>query len=280
MYLEYVIDNKIITLEAPDDTEFFSGKNICLSDVNDVIKSTYWYKRGYVVKKFPNSISFKKIKKSITDSLRNIILDNYPRLDLNGFNLEKYHKFISSEKHLKLDKFYKRLYPKDFGFNDESIVDFISGVVGRKLSYKDKFKDLSHWIIVRVNMPASSGTFGFNPAHKDIYEDYDERNYIPKMVNTWIPICGVNSNTGLPLAIGSHLYKESELVRTKSGSFLQNQKYSVNSIRSWGGHNELKLISPKDGEILIFSSHLIHGLGINNNSDTTRVSLEFRLHEI
>ena len=32
MYLEYVIDNKTITLEAPDDTEFFSGKNICLSE--------------------------------------------------------------------------------------------------------------------------------------------------------------------------------------------------------------------------------------------------------
>ncbi len=279
MNLQYVINNKIITVETPDDTKFFSGENICLSDISDVIKSTNWYKKGYKIKKLPVSIPFENIKKSITESLKKIIFKNYPNLNMKGFDLENYHKFISSEKHLKLDKFYKRLYPKDFGFNDESIIDFISSVVSRKLSYKDKLKDHNHWIIVRVNMPASSGIFGFNPAHKDIYEDYDKRNYIPKMVNTWIPICGVNSKTGLPLAIGSHLYKESELVRTKSGSFLQNQKYSVNCIRSWGGHNKLKLISPKDGEILIFSSHLIHGLGINNNSDITRVSLEFRLHE-
>ena len=138
MHLEYLIDNKIIRVEAPDDTKFFSGQNICLSDINDVIKSTSWYKSGYIVKKLPNSIDFKNIKKSITESLKKIILENYPSLDMKNFNLEKYHKFVSSEKHLKLDKFYKRLYPKDFGFNDESIVDFISGVVGRKLSYKDK----------------------------------------------------------------------------------------------------------------------------------------------
>ena len=38
------------------------------------------------------------------------------------------------------------------------------------------------------------------------------------MVNTWIPICGVNKCTGLPLAISSHLFKESEILRTKSGA--------------------------------------------------------------
>ena len=39
------------------------------------------------------------------------------------------------------------------------------------------------------------------------------------------------------------------------------------------------LASPNEGGILIFSSNLIHGLGKNNNTDETRISLEFRLHE-
>jgi ectoine hydroxylase-related dioxygenase (phytanoyl-CoA dioxygenase family) len=33
------------------------------------------------------------------------------------------------------------------------------------------------------------------------------------------------------------------------------------------------------GEVLIFSSHLVHGLAINEESDTTRVALEFRLYK-
>ena len=279
MRLQYKINEHIISVNAPDDTEFFSGQDVCLSEIHDLTKNTSWYKEGYIVTKFPKNIYFAHVKNSIKDSIQKIIIRNYPDLNLNNFDLENYHKFISPEKHLKLDKFYKRLYPKDFGFNDEKIVDFISKIVGKNLSYQDSKKDYLHWIIVRVNMPKSTGIFGFNPAHKDIYEDYDKKDHIPKMVNTWIPICGVNLKTGLPLAVGSHLIKESKLLRTKSGSCIENQKYSVNCIKSWEGKNELKLISPKEGELLIFSSHLIHGLGINNNTDTTRVSLEFRLHQ-
>ena len=211
MLLTYKIDNKIVSVEAPEDTKFFSGKDICLSDIYDLTKHTKWYKKGYSVEKFPEDISFQFIKNSIEKSIKNIILQNYQDLDLTNFDLENYHKFISPEKHLILDKLYKRLYPKDFGFDDETIVDFISKLIGVKLSYTDSLKKFSHWIIVRVNMPKSTGVVGFNPAHKDIYEDYDGKNYIPKMVNTWIPICGVNSKTGLPLAVGSHLIKESQL---------------------------------------------------------------------
>ena len=41
----------------------------------------------------------------------------------------------------------------------------------------------------------------------------------------------------------------------------------------------MKTMCPKDGEMLVFSSHLIHGLGKNYHADTTRISLEFRLYE-
>ena len=124
-------------------------------------------------------------------------------------------------------------------------------------------------------MPNSGG---FNPAHKDIYEDYDERGFAPRMINCWIPICGVNNKTGLPLVPGSHDFFESEILRTKCNSIVENRQYSVNCIQSWRSKNNLELLSPKSGEMLIFSSHLIHGLGFNNNCNETRISLEFRLH--
>ena len=279
MLLYYKINDKVLKVEAPNDTKFFVGENICLSDKYDITKNLSWYKKGYIIKNFSNILSFAKIKDSITQSIKKIILQNHPEINLNNFKLEKYHEYISSDQHLKLDKLYKRLYPKDLGFDDKKIINFISKEVGKDLSYKNE-KNINHWIIIRIIMPSSTGTLGYNPAHKDIYdEDFDARNLIPKMVNTWIPICGVNKNTGLPLAISSHLFKESEILRTKSGATIEGQKYSVNCIKSWGGNNQLKIISPKEGELLIFSSHLIHGLAKNYNIDQTRVSLEFRLHK-
>ena len=256
------------------------GKKICLSEVfEDITLKTSWYKKGYTIENFSHLIPFNKIKNSVTNSIKRVIRKKHPDLSLECFKLENYHKFISAEKHINLDKIYKRLYPKDFGFDDNEIVNFIGEKIGRNLSYKNKSSEFSHWIIVRINMPLTTNTIGFNPAHKDIYEDYDKEGYAPRMVNTWIPICGVNKKTGLPLAKGSHLIKEDQILRTKCCSFIENQQYSVNCIKSWGGKKELKLISPKEGELLIFSSHLIHGLGKNNNLDQTRVSLEFRLHE-
>jgi len=232
MYLEYEIDEKILYVKTPDETQFLNGKNICLSTIHDVTKNTRWYKKGYLIKDFSKTISFQKIKESVTNSIKRIIQENYPDIPLNNFTLENYHKYISPKRHVLLDKLYKRLYPKDLGFDDQNILLFISNEVKKDLTYTDQINKFNHWIIVRINMPESTGTYGYNPAHKDIYEDYDERNCIPKMVNTWIPICGVNTKTGLPIAVGSHLIKESDILRTKSGSIIDDQKYSVNCIEN------------------------------------------------
>ena len=73
-------------------------------------------------------------------------------------------------------------------------------------------------------------------------------------------------------------FMENEILRTKCQSIVDGRKYSVNCIKSWREKNNLELLSPNYGEMLIFSSHLIHGLGINNNFDETRISLEVSLH--
>ena len=122
------------------------------------------------------------------------------------------------------------------------------------------------------------GSRAYNPAHKDIYEGFDNDGECPAMVNAWIPIAGVKGRTGLPIAPGSHLIPECRVLRTKAGTKMNGNRYSVNCIKSWDGMNELKTIAPNPGQMLLFSSHLIHGLGCNYNRDTTRVALEFRLH--
>ena len=279
MKLEYLINNKKVIVNASKDSFFFRGEDVCLSKKgNDITSSMSWYEKGFEIFNLEEVINYDTLLKEITISVKKIILSNFRNKDLQNFNLSKYHKFVSKEEHLKIDKQLKRLYPKDLGFKDYEIVDFIGNILDKKLSYTPKGKNFNHWIIVRLSLPKKTGLKGFNPAHKDIYEDYDTFGEIPKMVNAWIPITGVNKKTGLGIAPGSHLLSEKKILRTKCGANIEGKKYSVNCIKSWNEKNNLNLISPKDGSFILFSSHLIHGLAINNNEDISRVSLEFRLH--
>ena len=60
---------------------------------------------------------------------------------------------------------------------------------------------------------------------------------------------------------------------------INNNNYKVRLIKSWGGQNSLERVNVKEGQVLIFSPHLIHGLAVNQNKNITRFSLEFRLFE-
>ena len=75
----------------------------------------------------------------------------------------------------------------------------------------------------------------------------------------------------------SHKINESEILRTHDGGVMQGNRYRVRMIKSWAGQNTLTRSQVKYGQVLIFSSHLIHGLGINDYEDQTRIALEFRL---
>ena len=68
------------------------------------------------------------------------------------------------------------------------------------------------------------------------------------MINAWIPICGVNEKTGLPIVPGSHLINENQIERTKAGTKVNGKNFYVNCIRSWEGKNKMFLASPNEGE--------------------------------
>ena len=72
---------------------------------------------------------------------------------------------------------------------------------------------------------------------------------------------------------------ENKILRTTHGSNVNNNKYRVRLIKSWDNKNELIKPEINYGESLIFSSHLVHGLSLNEQNDVTRVALEFRLYE-
>ena len=277
MELTYMIDGERTNVQVPDESDFFTGDEVVLADISDdIARCAEWYEQGYSVVGMGQDISFPELQASITDLVKQKVSEAFPEKDLDSFELSRYHEFVSQSEHVeKIDSRIKRFFWDDINFDDEPLIALIESEIGRKLSYTPAGADDPHWIIVRINMP---GSRAFNPAHKDIYEGFDRDGVCPAMINAWVPICGVSQQAGLSVAPRSHLIPESKIRRTTAGSSMNGNKYFVNCIHSWDGIAELKTIAPKQEEMLIFSSHLIHGLGRNQCVDQTRVALEFRLH--
>ena len=275
MKLRYEINNKLVSFKVPDNTYFFRGNDENLSrKYRDITLNCSWYNSGFTIHNLRESLDFEQLKSRLSETIKDVISNTNEDISLERFSLEKYHKYVNHKTHLNVIKKTRRLYSTDLKFDDRKVISVIEELINLPLSYNLPGTDFKVWVIARINTPNS---ISFNPAHKDIYESFDRDNYIPQMINVWIPICGVNQSTGLAMVPGSHLLNENKIERTKAGSFFEGNKYNVNCIKSWNRESSMKLISPKEGSALIFSSHLIHGLGINNNNDETRVSLEFRL---
>lgn len=277
MQLHYNIDKKTVTVEIGEGQEFKAGTDEVLAFSHDDVTSTAaWFDQGYTITELGQGILFKDLRGAVESMVRRAIEAVFPDKQLSGFSLDKYHEYVSEQEHIEsLDKKIKRFFWSDLQFDDAPIIENIEREVGKKLGYSPAGTEEPHWVIVRVIMPGSSS---YNPAHKDIYEAFDTEGVCPRMVNAWIPICGVNEEAGLSLAVGSHLIPESRVVRTSAGSVVNGNRFLVNCIKSWDGETSMQTVSPAEGRMLIFSSHLIHGLGRNLSVDTTRVALEFRLH--
>ena len=59
-------------------------------------------------------------------------------------------------------------------------------------------------------------------------------------------------------------------------SYFNHLKFSVPIVIKTSPYLNLVRPNPGKNEMLIFSSYMIHGGGINDNQDTTRVSIELR----
>lgn len=277
MKLTYQIDDCTLEVTVDPSVEFTTGEDTVLAtEYNDLALEQDWREKGYTVVDASEVFDFTEVKLDITNILRSILSELTPERDLSKFTLETYHHYVDDALHYQVIGKTRRLYPIDFGFHEQTLVDFLGQQLQTRLGYMNPVYNAKQWIIVRINRP---NTIGFNPIHKDIYELHDGFGDIPRMINVWIPICGVEGKTGLPIAPSSHLISESQIFRTKAGSIIEGQRYSVNCIQQWDSSTQLKTMCPEDGEMLVFSSHLIHGLGKNYHADTTRISLEFRLYE-
>ena len=271
----YNIDNINREFSIKDSPEFKFGENQILSSAQtDIAFLQPWYKKGYTEVDFLSEEEFKDLKNGLTESIRKIIEEECS-INTDGFNLENYHHYIKDDAdHYKIVTRTRDLFSNDFNFSIFSIIPRLNNILQFKLSDVNPNSDELMHIIVRINRPNSTD---FNPPHKDIYEGVDNESYIPQFINFWIPIAGVTEKSNLPLVPGSHLLNENSIERTFEGGKIEGNKYRVRMIKSWNGEKQLFRSTVKYGQVLIFTSHLIHGLATNDENDKTRVALEFRL---
>jgi hypothetical protein len=271
----FQIKERTYPVSIAGSPEFRFGDNITLStQETDVVFSQPWYNEGFTAVEFLNLEEFAHLKKGLTDAVLRII-ENTLGIQPEGFTLEKYHHFVkSSEDHYKIVSRTRDLFSQDFNFPIEEMIPKFEKILGISLSDIDPKTGEKLHIIVRINRPKSTD---FNPPHKDIYEEVDENNYIPPFVNLWIPIAGVTENSSLPIVPKSHKINENEILRTFDGGVVEGNTYRVRMIKEWAGDHKLERAKVQDGQVLFFSSHLIHGLAINEEEDLSRVALEFRL---
>lgn len=275
--LYYFLDGKSYEVSIKGSPAFQYGTQTVLSTKdNDLAFHQPWFKDGYSVVNFLNEKEFRKLKKGISDCIEQIIQKELS-IDTSGFELEHYHKYVLSDKeHHKVVSKTRDLFENDLVFPITKYIEQFESILNCKLTDTIPFVNEKMHIIIRINRPNSSD---FNPPHKDIYEVVDEFNTTVKMINFWIPIAGVTDKSSLPVVPSSHLLSEDKILRTNKGGVVNGNTYRVRLIHSWEGSNKLIRSNVAYGKALVFSSYIIHGLAVNEEEDTTRVALEFRLFE-
>tara|TARA_Y100000768_G_scaffold385401_1_gene371440 strand:+ start:881 stop:1714 length:834 start_codon:yes stop_codon:yes gene_type:complete len=274
MLLSYKINNFEQKINASEQNIFSLGpKEILSNKSTDPTFNQPWYNEGFKVFKAFDSNEFSLIKHNI----KRTIIHQLERenIDTTNFDLEKYHDFVQTDiDHFKIVSRTRDLFNEDFYNPIINLKRTFSNQLGFKLTDKDPTNGKRIHIIIRIIRPFQND---YNPPHKDIYELVDKNESLIKMINFWIPICGLTNEISLPVVPFSHLLNENKILRTRKGGIINGKEYNVRLIKSWNSDNNLIRPPMEYGDTLIFSSHLIHGIATNNQKNRTRISLEFRL---
>lgn len=273
--LSFLINERPYTFSIQGSPDFAFGAPERLSRKDtDITFDQPWYEAGYDTAVFAGKEEFQHLLEGLNTSIGRIVTEELG-VELGPEGLSKYHHVVRNyDDHFKVIARTRDLFPNDFNFPIDDLLPKFSELLGIPLTDINPHHGRKMHIIVRINRPGSTD---YNPPHKDVYQAVDIDGYIPQFVNLWIPICGVTERSSLPLAPGSHLIPEDKVLRTFAGGVVEGNKYGVRTIKEWDGSNKLERPHVNYGEVLFFSSHLVHGLAINEEPDNTRVALEFRL---
>ena len=251
--------------------KYISGKNeVLLHYDDDLIEKTNFSIKGFKIVNLKKSFGHQNIIAEVERYLKNIIekeLNN----KLQDFKLSMYHKYINDKTHNRIIKKFSNgiLFNKIISRNlfERTVSEILNiDVTTQNKNFNNVNANKYFLRIIRPNLKSD-----FNPPHKDVYI-----GRLKSAVNIYLPICGSNNKSALPIFPKSHKINENNIFKSKNNSKFNNKKFTVPTIVKC--RPDLKLVrpNPKIHQLLIFSPYLIHGGGINENKNLTRISIEAR----
>ena len=258
---------------------FYGQNKVLLDEQDNLLEKTLFDKNGYGIVNFNKYINFKNIK-SLIESIIKKQIKKFTKINLKKFKLEKYHDYVDLENHYKIIKVISKGINFQKSFQRKKLEKFLSEILQIKVSTLNKnFRNKKHKFyldpkkfFLRIVRPNKND---FNPPHRDAYFDNHANG-----INIFIPIAGSNNKSSLPVFPKSQRINEKNVLRTKLNSKFNNLKFSVPLIVKTKPKIILKRPNPKKGQMMIFSSNLIHGGGINDNKNLTRFSIELRFWRV
>ena len=246
------------------DGQTMVGDNFCMleKDLN-LLANTRFNDSGYSVQDFIDKQSIIEIRNGISTYINGLIDKSSGIIDLS-----KYHEYVDESAHQKIASQLVGIPIKNFPISPNVLINFMSKLLGFDLCLNPSHSSelLPHFSL-RIVRPNSDDN---NPLHRDVWIDR-----LRNAINIFFPITPANKDSNLGIIPGSHMWKESEIERTVSGSSVNGKKYTVPAVV--GAKYKLNFKRPiiNDEQILIFSPYLIHGAAVNFTNET-RVSLEMR----
>lgn len=258
---------------------FYGENKVLLDEQDNLLEKTPFDKNGYGVVNLNKYISFNNIKLLIESIIKKQI-KKYTRINLKKFKLEKYHNYVNLDNHYKIIKVISKGISFQKSFQRKKLEKLLSEILLINVSTLNKnFRNKKHKFylnpkkfFLRIVRPNKND---FNPPHRDAYFDNHANG-----VNIFIPVAGSNNKSSLPVFPKSQRINEKNVLRTKLNSKFNNLKFSVPLIVKTKPKIILKRPNPKKGQMMIFSSNLIHGGGINDNENLTRFSIELRFWRV
>ncbi len=270
MIANFYINNEKYELNV--NGEVIKGNDqILIKNEIDLTENTKWHSQGFIVKKFLGDLQQKNIINQVQEYFIKLIKRTFNKLSNLDLKLEDYHKYLNYNDHLAMLKIIENgISFDDININKEILENAVSEILNVSVSTKNPHSDEINdkTFALRIIRP---NCHDFNPPHKDVYLDR-----LKNGINIYLPIIGSNQNSSLPLMPKSHFLNENQIYRTKNGALINNVKFRVPCIIKTDSGLKLIRPNPKNDEILLFSPYLIHGGGLNLNSNLTRISLELR----